>query len=212
MIATLRAAARGVVRQRQTSMISASFTFKRSSIDFVWSSVIFCTCCSATALLVVADVAFHDELLQVLHDVAAHVADRDLSVLGDPSHDLDEILAPLLGERWNREPHDLAVVRRRQPEVRLLDRALDVLDRAGVERLHDEQPRLRRRDRREALERRRRAVVVDRDAVEECRRRAARPDRVELVVRRLDGLVHPPLRVREKVLDRSHEPSFRESR
>src|SRR5918994_2881235 len=36
-----------LVRQRQTSMISASFTFKRSSIDFVCSSVIFWTCCSA---------------------------------------------------------------------------------------------------------------------------------------------------------------------
>ena len=48
-------------------------------------------------------------------------------------------------------------------------------------------------------------------AVEERRGRATRADRVELVVRRLDGLVHASLRVREEVLDRSHAPSFRES-
>ena len=44
------------LRRSITSMISASFTFKRSSIDFVCSSVIFCTCSGAT-LLVVPDVA-----------------------------------------------------------------------------------------------------------------------------------------------------------
>ena len=211
MIATLRAAARCLVRQRQTSMISASLTFKRSSIDFVCSSVIFCTCCSARRSSSSPTSPVHDELLEVLHDVAPDVADRDLAVLGDASHDLHEVLAPLLGQRRDREPHDLAVVGRRQAEIGLLHGALDVLDRAGVERLHDEQTRLRRRDRREALERRRRPVVVDRDAVEERRGRAAGANRVELVVRRLDRLVHAPLRVREEVLDRCHAPSFRES-
>ena len=88
----------------QTSMISASLCFRRSSIDFTWSSVSFCTCCLGAALLVVADVAVRDELLQVLHHVAADVADRDLAVLGDPAHDLDELLAPLLGELRDRQP------------------------------------------------------------------------------------------------------------
>ena len=46
---------------------------------------------------------------------------------------------------------------------------------------------------------------------EERRRGTSGADRVELVVRRLDRLVHAPLRIREEVLDGSHAPSFRGS-
>ena len=67
---------------------------------------------------------------------------RIATFLRDATHDLHEVLAPLLGESRDRQPHELAVVRRRQAEVGLLDGALDVLDRAWIERLDDEQPRL----------------------------------------------------------------------
>jgi hypothetical protein len=76
-----------------------------------------------------------------------------------------------------------------------------------VEGLNGQQPGLRRAYRRQALEGRRSSVVVDRDAVEERRRRAARANRVELVVRRLDRLVHPSLGVRQEILDRCHSSS-----
>src|SRR5215213_7434033 len=48
----------------------------------------------AATLLVVADLALADELLEVLHDVAAHVPDRDLPLLAVAAHDLHELLAP----------------------------------------------------------------------------------------------------------------------
>ena len=49
-------------------------------------------------LVVGAGLARVLQLAQVVHDVAADVADRDAALLGDAAHDLDELLAPLLGE------------------------------------------------------------------------------------------------------------------
>src|SRR5947209_1428274 len=133
-----------------------------------------------TTLLVRADVAGVDELLQVLHRVAADLAHGDAVLLGEVAHDLDELLAPLLRQLRDRQADELAVVRRRQPEVRLLDRLLDRADRARVERLDREHPRIRDADRRQLLERRRRPVVLDLDAVEQRRRGASGAHRAEL--------------------------------
>src|SRR6266540_1807025 len=76
-------------------------------------------------LLVLPDLTLVHELLEVVHDVAADVSDGHAPFLGHPAHDLDELLAPLLGELRNREPDQLAVVGRRQAKVGLLDRPLD---------------------------------------------------------------------------------------
>src|SRR6266536_3891238 len=76
-------------------------------------------------LLVASHLALVDELLEVVHDVAADVPDRDAAVLGHLPGDLDELLSPLLGQLRDREADDLAVVRRGQAEVGLLDRSLD---------------------------------------------------------------------------------------
>ena len=116
----------------------------------------------------------------MLHDVTPHIADCDLAVLGHTPDDLHEILAPLLGQCRDREADELAVVRGREPQVGLLDGALDPFQRTRVERLNDEQARLWRGDRGEALERRRRAVVVRRDAVEKRGRRPAGADRASV--------------------------------
>src|SRR5215203_3938532 len=61
----------------------------------------------APPLLVVADLALAHELLQVLHHVSAHVADRDLPLLAVAADDLDELLTPLLGQLRDRQPDDL---------------------------------------------------------------------------------------------------------
>ena len=79
-----------------------------------------------------------------------------------------------------------------------------VLDRRRVERLDREQPRLGHVDRRDVLERRRRPVVVDLDPVEQRRRGAAGPDGVEVLVGRVDRLVHPLRRVAHEVVDSCH--------
>src|ERR1700751_2593050 len=83
-------------------------------------------------LVVGADLSGVDELLEVLHGVSPDLAHRDSVALGHVADDLHELLPPLLRELGNRQADQLAVVRRRQPEIRLLDRLLDRLDRARV--------------------------------------------------------------------------------
>jgi hypothetical protein len=146
-------------------------------------------------LLVAPHLALVDELLQVVNRVAAHVAHGDPPLLRHVAHDLDELLAALLGELRDREADQLAVVGWGQAQVGLLDRALDGRDRVRVEGLDGQHARLRRADRRQLLERGLLAVVVDLDAIEQGRRCAAGAQRRELRLRRLDGLVHPPARI-----------------
>src|SRR3954470_339114 len=156
------------------------------------------------ALLVGADpLAGLLELAQVVHHVAADVADGDAALLGDPPHDLHEVLAALLRQFRDRQPHDLAVVRRRQPHVRLHDRLLDALDRRLVVRRDREQACLARRDVGELLEWRRGPVVVDLNAVEQRRRRASRAHARELVTNRLDRLLHPVGAVLDQLFEQS---------
>src|SRR5437016_2288125 len=51
-----------------------------------------------SALLVLPHVAALAQLAQVVHDVAAHVADLDPAVLGQAVHHLDELAPALLGQ------------------------------------------------------------------------------------------------------------------
>src|SRR3954463_5851654 len=148
-----------------------------------------------------ADVAVLLELAEVVHDVAADIAHRHASVLGDPAYDAHQVLAPLLGQLRDRQADHVAVVTRRQPEVVLHDRLLDRLDRALVVGRPREHPRLGRRDVRQLLQRRLRAVVVDAYAVEQRRRRATGAHGPELRLRGVDRLGHPALRVVEELVD-----------
>src|SRR5215211_1159683 len=59
------------------------------------------------------------QLAQVVHGVAADVADRDLALLGQAAHHLHQLLAPLLGELGDLQADDLPVVVRGQADVGL---------------------------------------------------------------------------------------------
>ena len=79
------------------------------------------------------------QLADIGHGIAAHVADRDLGVFHLPVHLLDQLFAAVFGELRDGEPDDHAVVRRRDADVRFLQRALDVGNDAFVPRLNDQQ-------------------------------------------------------------------------
>src|SRR5215210_7707576 len=153
------------------------------------------------ALVVFADLALSLQVLQMLVGVAPYVPNRDLAVLRDLADDLDELLAALFGQLRDRKPDHLAVVRRCQAELRFLNPALDRLQRARVEGLDREQPRLGDVDRRQLLERGRLPVVVDLDAIEQRRRGTPGADAVELDLGGLDRLVHAPGRVVDQIID-----------
>src|SRR5206468_652215 len=76
------------------------------------------------------------------------------------------------------------------PEVAGADGLLDVLERRRVERLDEELLRLRRAHRGELLDRRRRAVVLDPEGVEQGRRRPAGAEALQFVAENVQGLLH----------------------
>ena len=164
-------------------------------------SVSFCSSTSARCSSSEDGLALGLQLAQVLHRVAAHVADRHASLLGEVAHDLDELAPALLGQLGHGQAHEVAVVGGVQADVGLVDRLLDRLDRGLVVGLHGDQARLGRGDRRELVQRGHRAVVVDHDAVQQRRARAAGAHRRELVLGGLHRLGHPLARVLEQFVD-----------
>ena len=86
-------------------------------------------------LFVVLQVVLRDlsvllELLHAVHAIPASGADADTSFLRHLLDAFYQVATAFLGKRWNREADDLAIDRRIDAELRLLDRPLDVLRRA----------------------------------------------------------------------------------
>src|SRR5215218_4540483 len=97
------------------------------------------------ALVVLADLPLLLQLPQVVHDVAADVAHGHATLLRHRVHDLDEIPPALLVQLRDLKPHHIAVVGRRQSQVRLHDRLLDLLDGVLVVRRERQEPSVRGR-------------------------------------------------------------------
>ena len=86
-------------------------------------------------LVVFGNLVVLEQLLQPVVGVAADLPDGVAAVFGVLVDEPRHLLAPLLGQRRNRHAEHLAVGRRVQPEVRLLDAALDRAHQRRVERL-----------------------------------------------------------------------------
>ena len=202
MIATCRGFPAAVGQPTQTSRISSSLPFI-SAVDLADGLVgELLQLALGAALVVLADLALLLQLAEVVHHVAADVADRDLALLGDAVDDLDHLPAALLVELGDLQADDVAVVVGRQPEVGLHDRLLDRADRALVVRRERQQPGVGRGDVGELLERRLGAVVVD-DRCRSSRCGEARPVRTVASSWRLDldGL-RPSARARRRAARR----------
>ena len=104
---------------------SASFFFCKSSIVVTCWSVTRLHVVERTAFLVFRNLVILEQLLEPVVGVAADLAHGIAPFLGVLVHDPRQLLAALLGERGDRNPDDLAVRRRVETEVALLNRALD---------------------------------------------------------------------------------------
>src|SRR5262249_42605733 len=124
-------------------------------------------------------------------------------------HVLDELLAPLFGERRDRYADDLAVVLRSEPEVRGVDRALDRGERRLVVRLDHQERRLRRVHLRHLVERRLRAVVLDAEPVEQMEARPSGPVVPQVLLERADRAFHLLLRGVEHFVRHARPPYTR---
>src|SRR5689334_8797962 len=82
------------------------------------------------AVLVLGDLVVLFLLLQRFHAVAAHVAHGDARLLGIFMRDLDQLLAPLLGQWRYRHADGLALGHRVEAEIGLADPLLDRFDEA----------------------------------------------------------------------------------
>src|SRR5262249_15230388 len=90
------------------------------------------------ARLVAADRAIALLVLHLVRGLATVIADLDARLFHALMDDLDQVLATLLGERWDVEAHHGAVDIRHQADVALLDRLLDRAQHAPIPRLdHD---------------------------------------------------------------------------
>ena len=111
--------------------------------------------------LVRADVAGLLTLADRIDLVATMVANLDLGLFHTLVDLLDQILAALLGQGWDVEPHHRSIHVGRDPDVALLDGLLDGAEHSPVPGLDDHGRGFRHADAGELVQRRERAVVVD---------------------------------------------------
>ncbi len=145
--------------------------------------------------------AFLLHLVDAVELVAADVPDRHPRLLRLLLDELHVLAAPLLGQGWDRDADDLAVVGGVQSLVARPQGLLDRADLTPVVNLNHEQPRFGCADLRKLVERRRRAVVGNHDLVDQRRVGAAGANGGELGGEVLDGLRHLRLRVTKDGVD-----------
>src|SRR6185437_3912493 len=131
-------------------------------------------------------------------------ADAHAPFLGELVHDLDQFLAPLLREGWNRDPDDRAVTGRGETELGDHDRLLDGLGERFVPRRDGEELGFGGGDARDLIERHHVPVRVHAHDVEERRGRPAGPHARELALHRLDRFLHGRLGGLQQLGDRAH--------
>ena len=110
----------------QICITSFSLAATTSSIFFTPSSVAFCTFSRAFLASSCGDVAVLLRGLDELLGVAPLVAHRDLELLALVLHLLDDLLAPLLGERGDGDADDVLVGLGVQAQVGVADGLLDL--------------------------------------------------------------------------------------
>src|SRR5690606_37600129 len=153
------------------------------------------------AHLVLTGLAVARDAVQLLHRLAADVADRDARVLALAARHLHHLASAFLRQLGDDHSDDLPVVARVEPEVGVADRRLEGLELALVVRLDDGQTRLRDGDGGELVDRRHRPVVVDEHPREHVRGGPAGAHGGEVVLRDGDGLLHLLLGVEKRLVD-----------
>jgi hypothetical protein len=133
--------------------------------------------------------------------VAADVANGHLGFFGELFDARDELLADLSGQRRDVQANQPSVVLRCEAQAAGEDRLLDVFDRAGIERTDDDLRRLRRTDRSELLDRRRRAIDFHAQRIDQARIGAAGANAGQGVLQHVGGFFHPLFNVQENIVD-----------
>src|SRR5258705_12197235 len=142
-------------------------------------------------------------LLDPVHRLGARMPDRDAAFLGELVHDFDQLFAAIFGQRRNRNADDVAVVRRREPEIGRENALLHRLQETFVPGLHREQLGLRRGDTRHLRQRHLVSVRLDAHEIEQRGRRFAGTNGGELPFDGFNRLVHQLLGMFDVVTQRT---------
>src|SRR5215470_2140692 len=118
-------------------------------------------------MVVLAHLSILVEALQQLHAVTAHVAHSNAGMLRILMGDLDEFLAPLGGQRRNRQPDERTGNHRIEAEVGFPNGLFHGAHLATVPNLHRDRARVRRRNRCHLIDRQALAIDVHHHGIEE---------------------------------------------
>src|SRR4051794_22785417 len=151
--------------------------------------------------LVLARLAVLFDPVQLLHRLATDIAHGHPGVLSLGLGLLHELAAAFLGELGNGDADDVAVVAGVDAEVGIANGVLDRLQLRLLVGLDDDQPGFGNVDAGQLGDRRRRAVVVDREPREHARVGAARADGRQVVTRDGHRLLHLVFSIEEGFLD-----------
>src|SRR5579872_1275379 len=143
-----------------------------------------------SALVVFGDGLILEQLLHRLVAIAPNIPYGDAVIFRYPVQLLDELLAPVFGQRRNGDADQLTVIGRIEAQVRRADSLFDWADLGHIPGLHRDQRRLGHVEIPELVERRRRAIVIHTHMVEDADRGAARADDGHVVLQIGDGLLH----------------------
>ena len=142
------------------------------------------------ALFVFANDLVFEELLQVFVGIAADVAQSDAALFGDMVELLGEFAAAVFGERWNGDADEFAIVGRIEAEIRDADAFFNGADDGGIPRLNGDHRGFGDVQLGDLIERRRRAEVIDANAVEKADGSAAGAELSDFVLEVCQHFVH----------------------
>ena len=141
-------------------------------------------------LVVLGDLRVLLELLDIVHGVAADIADGHLGVLAVLAHLLGQFLTAFLRELGEDQSDDSAVVLGVNAQIGGLDGLFDLLQKAAVPGLDDQRAGVGRRNSSYLADGRVHAVILNSDAIQDAGIGTACTDGAEILLQDLQGLVH----------------------
>src|SRR6188472_4358630 len=145
--------------------------------------------------LIGAQLAILFSLFELIGRLAAMVAHLDSRLFHALVDDLDQVAPTLLSEGRDSESDRRTVVVGRQSNIALQYCLLDGTQGAAVPRLDQDAVRFGHADAGQLVERRLRAVVLDRDAFDQRRRRTTGADGAQVALERLECAMHATVEV-----------------
>ncbi len=127
--------------------------------------------------------------------IPPHVADRNLGIFAFATHDFRQLVPAFLGQRRQGDTQRLPGRGRVKTQVRFTDRTFHGRHRILVPWRNRKRTRVAHRDAGDLIERRRIAVIVDLDVIEQPRVSSTCPNFRQIGIQCLDRLGHPPFRI-----------------